>query len=97
MAGMDAQTRFRVVLVCAGVPAHLGQQGAADITEEFSHREWHENVRCNWDGSSLILQAENDYDEDGKALMDEFSDAISACISEPFDGDITVRSISRLG
>ena len=94
---MDAQTKFRVVLACDGVPAHLGQQGAADITEEFSHRESNENTRCDWDGSSLILQAENDYDEDGKALIDEFSDAIAACISEPFDSDITVRSITRLG
>jgi hypothetical protein len=94
---MSAPTKFRIVLACNGVPPHLGKQGAADITEEFSRRQWHENVRCDWDGSSLILQAENDYDDDGKALMDEFSDLISGFISEPFDGDIIVQSIDKLG
>jgi hypothetical protein len=94
---MPAQTKFRVVLAWNEVPPHLGQQGAADIAKEFSHREWHENARCDWDGSCLILQAENDYDEDGRGLRDEFFDAISASISEPFDGGITVRSISKLG
>jgi hypothetical protein len=70
------------VLACDGVPASAGPQGAIDIAEEFTHRPWHQNVTCSWDGQSLILKAENDYDDKGLALLDEFSDAVTACISD---------------
>jgi hypothetical protein len=43
----------------------------------------------------LILQAENDWDADAKALTDEFSDAISAN-ADGFEGDIEIRSITVL-
>ena len=89
------QTIYRITLVCSGVPPELGPQGAIDIAEEFTHRDWHQNVLCEWDGTALILHAENDYDKDGKALLDEFSDSICACL-EPFDGDIEIRSITIL-
>ena len=92
----DSGRRYRIVLACDGVPAPAGQQGAIDITEEFTHRPWHQNVTCTWDGQSLILQADNDYDPDGLALMDEFSDAISACIRDLFEGQIRVVSSSSL-
>ena len=26
-----------------------------DVLEEFSHRSWHTNVRCEWDGASLLV------------------------------------------
>lgn len=89
---------FRIVLSCDGVPDHAGPQAAREITDEFAQRPWHRNVKCTWDGniSSLILQAENDFDNDGHALMDEFSDAISASIKEAGDGDIRVLSITNL-
>ena len=85
----------KLTLTCDGVPKHLGQQAAVDITEEFTHRPWHRNVNCSWDGSLLILKAENDYDSDGLALQDEFSDAISACVSEGFDGRIGIVSVAE--
>jgi hypothetical protein len=44
----------------------------------------------------LVLHAENDFDPEGLALMDEFSDAISACIAGGFDGDIRVLSTTRV-
>jgi hypothetical protein len=97
MAGMASElTIYRITLACSGVPPELGSQGAIDITEEFIHRPWHQNARCEWDGVDLILRAENDYDN-GRSLMDEFSDSISAYISKPFDGNIEVRSIEVLG
>src|SRR6267143_2740844 len=71
---------YRIVLACKGVPADVGAVAARDITEEFTHRPWHQNVRCEWDGSRLILQADNDFDSNGLALLDEFSDAIF-CVS----------------
>src|SRR4051794_30524061 len=63
---------YRIVLACSGVPADVGPSAARDITEEFTHRPWHKNVRCQWDGSRLVLQADNDFDSNGLALLDEF-------------------------
>jgi hypothetical protein len=88
-----AGKRYRIELICDGVPASAGSDAAIDIKEEFGYRPWHENVQCEWNGVGLLLTAENDYDSDGRALMDEFSDAISACIAEGFDGDIRVASV----
>jgi hypothetical protein len=51
---------------------------------------------CAWDGSQLILQADNDFDSNGLALVDEFSDAISACVKDGFDGDVNIFSIREL-
>lgn len=87
---------FVVTLACRGVPPKFGPAGALDVTEEFSHRPWHQNVRCEWDGNELILRAETEWDADGKALLDEFSDAISACIPGEFDSEIEVKSITNL-
>jgi hypothetical protein len=87
---------YRIILVCNRVPKHAGPVAAQDITEEFSHRPWHKDVSCVWDGSALILQADNDFDSSGLALLDEFSDAISACIKDSFDGDLRVLSIREL-
>jgi hypothetical protein len=87
---------YRIILACNGVPIHVGAEAARDITEEFTHRPWHQNARCEWDGSRLILQADNDFDSNGLALLDEFSDAISACIEDGFDGGIDVVSVSSL-
>jgi hypothetical protein len=39
---------YRIILACNGVPAHVGAEAASDITEEFTHRPWHQNVRCEW-------------------------------------------------
>ena len=88
---------YRIVLACHGVPESAGAVAADDITREFAeHRRWHSNVSCAWDGSRLILSAENDYDPKGLALMDEFSDCISAYIAAGFDGDIEVKSITQV-
>jgi len=42
----------------------------------------------------LILQVDNDFDLNGLALVDEFSDAISACINDGGDGSIDVLSVT---
>ncbi len=84
---------FRVVLECSGVPIDEGAEAAADIEREFhDYRFHHQNVRCIFDGGKLILTAENDFDADGLALMDEFSDCISAYVATPFDGDLALVS-----
>jgi hypothetical protein len=86
---------YQITLVCTGVPSHVGPELANDVAEEFTHRPWHQNVSCKWDGTVLILQAENDWDADAKALKDEFSDAISANANVS-EGGIEVRSITVL-
>ena len=68
---------------------------ARDIASEFvDHRPWYRNVACNWDGSRLVLAAENDVDSDGRALLDEFSDSLAAYVAEPFDGRLYVESVT---
>jgi hypothetical protein len=86
----------KIILVCSGVPNRLGTQAAEDITQEFAHRSWHRNAVCRWNGSSLELEAENETDLHGIGFMDEFSDAISICIKEGFNGNIFVKSISKV-
>jgi hypothetical protein len=63
---------YQVTLACKGVPIALGPSGAVDVTEEFSHRSWHQNVRCEWNGEELMLCAQNDWDGDAKALFGRY-------------------------
>jgi hypothetical protein len=74
---------FHVVLECdaEGLSSEIGEQAAVDIAEEFAHRPWHTNVRCTWASHYMRLEADNDFDENGLALCDEFSDALAACIA----------------
>jgi hypothetical protein len=85
---------FHIVLECELAESAGSQQAALDIAEEFLKRPWHQNVRCTWDGRALRLEADNDRDDNGLALRDEFSDAISACVKDPGDGDLRVISVS---
>ena len=87
---------FRVVLSCGGIPTQSGSEAAASIAKEFAeHRPWHKNVSCIWDGSRLVLAAISDYDSDGQALLDEFSDCVSAYVVGHFDSDMRVESVTR--
>ena len=87
---------YRIVLACYGVPESAGTEAAVDITAEFAdHRPWHANASCTWDGKRLVLQADNDVDSTGLALLDEFSDCTAAYIKELFGGEIKVESITQ--
>ncbi|HTR35481.1 MAG TPA: hypothetical protein VMH80_06250 [Bryobacteraceae bacterium] len=86
---------YRVVLECEGLPGAAGPKAAVDVAEEFEHRPWHQNVSCTWDGQRLRLKAENDYDERGLALLDEFSDAIAACVSDAQCSDLRVVQVTQ--
>jgi hypothetical protein len=72
---------YHAILTCAGLTDAEAANAPADIVEEFGHRPWHRNVKCRWDGRLLWLEADNDYDADGKALLDEFGDAVVACVN----------------
>lgn len=88
---------YRITLDCHGVPLAAGAEAARDIMEAFRlHYPYENNVVCTFEGGKLRLVAENDYDPDGLNLLDEFSDNISACIAEPFDGDIELVSVETV-
>jgi hypothetical protein len=82
-------------LACDGIPADRGPETVADVAKEFTQRAWHENVESTWRDGSLLLSAENEYDRQGLALMDEFSDAISACTAADFG--YSIRLVSAIG
>jgi len=71
---------FRTRVSCRGLSRDVGERAPAGILEEFTYRSWHRNVRSEWDGTALWLEAENDYDANGMALLDEFWDAVIACV-----------------
>ena len=72
---------YRVTVVCGGLTEAEGSSAVAGILEEFTHRPWHSKVACEWRDGILLLSASNDYDQTGQALLDEFGDAIIACVS----------------
>lgn len=84
---------FHVVLECQNRQGSAAD--AANIAEEFSHRPWHKNVACTWDGRTLRLEADNDYDLDGLALLDELSDVITAVVEEAEYADLRVVSVRQ--
>ena len=87
---------FRVTLICHGLPAKSGEEAARNITNEFTnHRKWHDSVRCEWDGTRLVLKSENDFDTNGKATFDEFSDCILAYVADPGKFSISVESVDK--
>ena len=88
---------FRIVLTCSETPAFIWDTWLLRILRWPSlqeYRRWHKNVRRTWDGSCLVLEAENDYDSNGLALVDEFSDCLCAYL-QPFDGAIGIVSVTQ--
>mgnify|MGYP001549020009 CR=1 FL=1 len=92
--------RYRIRLRRTGVPERSGEEAAADIAKEFLERPWHQNVTCTYDkeSHSLVLEGENDYDEDGGAFAEEFSDAICAYmqIEDRGEEEIVVESAKEI-
>jgi hypothetical protein len=74
----------------------MREKAAKDITRNVTQRNWHRNAVCSWHGKFLTLTAENDFDREGRATMDEFSDEISACISGGFDGEVRIVSVTEI-
>jgi len=88
---------YRLKLICKGVPEAAGVEGALEISYEFAvHRTWWENVTCRWEGISLVLEADSDFDSDGRALLDEFYDCVAAFIEGQFSCDISIESVTRV-
>lgn len=85
---------FRVTLACDRVPVGAGEAAARDIQQEFrQHRTHQQNVVCTYANGALVLTAENDFDRDGFALMDEFSDCIHAYMEDLPSGEIRLVEV----
>ncbi len=80
---------------CAGLTDDEGTAAPRDIIEEFLNRPWHLNPECTWNGSTLLLIVENDYDSNGSAVLDEFSDAVHACVNCSGSIMITIVSVTE--
>lgn len=93
---------YRVIIVCPGIADPFGVKAAADIETHFaSDRRHYQNVRCSFATGDLSLTAESDFDKDGLALQDEFSDCISAFLPNsafsPDDGgELYIKSVEIL-
>ena len=86
---------YRLRLICTGVPDAAGEEGALNISTEFAvHRTWWKNATCRWDGTNLVLEADSDFDSDGQALSDEFSDCVAAFVAGQFGYAISIESVT---
>lgn len=84
---------YRVTVTCNGLTEAEGQGAVACICEEFTRRPWHEAVHCEWTAGVLRLAATNEYDRSGQALLDEFGDAVHACLSYSQEIHLLVESV----
>jgi hypothetical protein len=71
---------YRVTVACHGLTQAEGTAAVPDMLAEFRERPWQQNPSCTWDGAVLRFCAENDFDRDGRALLDEFWDAVHAYV-----------------
>ncbi len=82
---------FKITMIAGGISKTAGTEAAKDIEQHFrEERTWHQQVSCTFNEGVLTLVAVNDYDSDGLALSDEFSDCLSAFIrlGEISDGGV---------
>jgi hypothetical protein len=88
---------YRVTVSCEGNAPIDWPDAPADVAAEFASRQWHQFVDCRWEGSTLFLVADNDYDDDGEALADEYSDTVAAYAPGTPGYRIRITSVSTLG
>ena len=87
---------FLIKLICRGIPRELGPKTAINITEEFTYCSQHVDAICHWRADALQLEAISEFGSDAKTLAEEFSEAISACVAEQFDGAILIEQVVPL-
>ncbi|CZF79697.1 hypothetical protein GMA8713_01090 [Grimontia marina] len=88
---------YRVTLVCRGLRKEDGPEASSDIMKEFeSHRKWHANPACAWDGENLKFVSETDFDNDGQATLDEFGDCIAAYVTNYCGSQVVIESVEEI-
>jgi hypothetical protein len=88
-------TQYRITVVCKGLTEEEGVVAVPDILEEFGARPWHTDVHCEWADAELVLVATRDDDATGRALLDEFWDAVHACVDYSQAINVTIRSVTE--
>jgi hypothetical protein len=68
---------YRVILRVERVPPEIGVKAAADISANFQQRPWHSKAICCYVDGGLTFESENDFDDNGLATQDEFSEEFS--------------------
>jgi hypothetical protein len=87
---------YRVTVTCERIARTNWPNALADVAEEFASRKWHKIVDCRWEVDFLVLVADNDYDNDGEALADEFSDIVAAYAPGTPGYRISIRSVASV-
>ena len=86
---------YKITIGCLDVAPALGPQAAIDIEDEFRvHRIWQGQPSCTYADGKLLLVARNDFDADGKALLDEFWDCLAAYLRE--HGAMHILSVEQV-
>jgi hypothetical protein len=86
---------LQLTVRCSDIPVDELADAARAVETDFrKYRPWHQNVRCQIDGTFLILRAQNDFDEDGEALCDDVRTSLKECVST--FGSIQVVAIEPL-
>lgn len=88
-------SRDRITVSCEGIPPEQWPEAVSDIREEFHSRQWHHIVDIRWSGDTLLMTAENDYDLDGAALADEFSDTVAAYALGLHGYSVSIVSVAK--
>jgi len=69
---------YRITVACLGISPDDWPDAISDVNSEFADRLHHRIMSVNWLGADLVVVAENDYDSDGEAFADEYSDTVAA-------------------
>jgi hypothetical protein len=85
---------FRVTVICEGIDPTDWPDAMVDVAEEFRSRPWNKIIDCHWDGNTLVLMAISDYDHNGEALADEFSDTVAAYAPGARGFAVRIRSVT---
>lgn len=86
---------YKITIECLDVAPRSGAQAAIEIEQEFrTHRTWHERPSCTYADGKLLLIARNNFDADGKALLDEFWGCLAAYLGE--HGAMHILSVEQV-
>jgi len=84
---------YRATVICTGLTDFEAREAVVDMLAEFSERPWQEKVECEWRDGVLRLSAQNEVNDNGLALLDEFGDAINAYVNYSGEIHLEVESV----
>lgn len=81
--------------LATGITPEQWPEVISDVREEFASRHWHRVIDIRWSAQMLLLTVDNDYDADGEALADEFSDTIGAYAPGTLGYSVRIVSVAK--